>query len=118
MTDIVERLRLSVTKGHEPTDEDAIEAADEIERLREALQRAEGGRMSSNLVERLREQAWRRSGAPKMDAGHTKMLEWEAADVIERLRAISISMQHDQHIHVWRAHHLLRAQLIASAKAR
>jgi hypothetical protein len=34
MTDIVERLRLSVTKGHEPTDEDAIEAADEIERLR------------------------------------------------------------------------------------
>lgn len=33
MTDIVERLRLSVTKGHEPTDEDAIEAANEIERL-------------------------------------------------------------------------------------
>ena len=37
MTDIVERLRLSVTKGHEPTDELAIEAADEIERLRAAL---------------------------------------------------------------------------------
>ena len=33
MTDILERLRLSVTKGHEPTDEDAIEAADEIARL-------------------------------------------------------------------------------------
>jgi hypothetical protein len=32
--DLVERLRLSVTKGHEPTDEDAIEAAAEIERLR------------------------------------------------------------------------------------
>jgi hypothetical protein len=41
----------------------------------------------SDIVERLREQAWRRSGAPKMDAGHTKMLEWEAADEIERLRA-------------------------------
>jgi hypothetical protein len=37
MTDIVERLRLSVTKGHEPTDEDAIEAAAEIERLRNML---------------------------------------------------------------------------------
>ena len=34
MTDLVERLRLSVTKGHEPTDDLAIEAADEIERLR------------------------------------------------------------------------------------
>ena len=39
-------------------------------------------------IERLREQAWRRSGAPKMDAGHTKMLEWEAADEIERLRGL------------------------------
>jgi hypothetical protein len=35
--DIVERLRLSVTKGHEPTDEDAVAAATEIERLRAAL---------------------------------------------------------------------------------
>lgn len=34
MTDIVERLHQSVTKGHEPTDDLAIEAADEIERLR------------------------------------------------------------------------------------
>ncbi len=33
MSDIVERLRRSVTKGHEPTDEDAIEAADLIARL-------------------------------------------------------------------------------------
>jgi hypothetical protein len=33
MTDLVERLRKSVTRGHEPTDADAIEAADEIERL-------------------------------------------------------------------------------------
>ena len=40
----------------------------------------------SDIVERLRQQAWQRSGAPKMDAGHTKMLEWEAADEIERLR--------------------------------
>jgi hypothetical protein len=40
MTDIVERLRLSVTKGHEPTDDDALKAADEIERLREALEQA------------------------------------------------------------------------------
>ena len=38
MSDIVERLRRSVTKGHEPTDEDAMEAAVEIERLRAALQ--------------------------------------------------------------------------------
>lgn len=37
MSDIVERLRLSVTKGHEPTDENAIEAAAEIERLRNIL---------------------------------------------------------------------------------
>jgi hypothetical protein len=37
MTDIVERLRHSVTKGQEPTDDLAIEAADEIERLRAAL---------------------------------------------------------------------------------
>lgn len=36
MSDIVERLRLSVTKGHEPTDEDAIEARVEIETLRKA----------------------------------------------------------------------------------
>jgi hypothetical protein len=35
MTDLVARLRKSVTRGHEPTDADAIEAADEIERLRE-----------------------------------------------------------------------------------
>ena len=34
MTTLVERLRQSVTKGHEPTDDLAIEAADEIERLR------------------------------------------------------------------------------------
>jgi len=33
MTDIVERLRLSVTKGHEPSDQDAIDAITEIERL-------------------------------------------------------------------------------------
>ena len=39
----------------------------------------------SDIVERLREKAWRRSGAPKMEAGHAKMLEWEAADEIERL---------------------------------
>jgi len=38
VSDIVERLRRSVTKGHEPTDEDAMEAAVEIERLRAALQ--------------------------------------------------------------------------------
>jgi chromosome segregation ATPase len=42
----------------------------------------------SDLVERLRKQAWQRSGAPKMDAGHTKMLEWEAADEIERLEGL------------------------------
>jgi hypothetical protein len=41
----------------------------------------------TDIVERLRDQAWRRSGAPKMDAGHTKMLEWEAADEIARLQA-------------------------------
>lgn len=39
----------------------------------------------TDIVERLRKQAWQRSGAPKMDAGHTKMLEWEAAAEIERL---------------------------------
>lgn len=32
--DILDRLRRSVTKGFEPTDEDAIDAAAEIERLR------------------------------------------------------------------------------------
>ena len=41
-----------------------------------------------DLEERLRKQAWHRSGAPKMDAGHTKMLEWEAAAEIERLRGV------------------------------
>ena len=40
MADIVERLRLSVTKGHEPTDEDAIAAAAEIEWLREQIEDA------------------------------------------------------------------------------
>jgi len=34
---IVERLRFSVTKGQEPTDALALEAADEIERLQAAL---------------------------------------------------------------------------------
>lgn len=47
MTDIVERLRLSVTKGHEPTDEDAIEAAD-VERLRNTLQLHAGDCQSLN----------------------------------------------------------------------
>ena len=42
MTDLLERLRRSVTRGHEPTDEDAIEAADEIERLRAQLHYANG----------------------------------------------------------------------------
>jgi hypothetical protein len=37
--DILDRLRLSVTRGHEPTDEDAIDAAAEIERLRDGLRR-------------------------------------------------------------------------------
>ncbi len=37
MSDLVERLRESVTKGHEPTDELVVEAADEIERLRALL---------------------------------------------------------------------------------
>jgi hypothetical protein len=37
MGDLVGRLRASVTKGREPTDEDAIEAANEIERLKEKL---------------------------------------------------------------------------------
>lgn len=35
--DILDRLRRSVTKGHEPADEDAIDAAAEIERLRAEL---------------------------------------------------------------------------------
>ena len=47
------------------------------------------------IVERLREQAWRRSGAPKMDAGHTKMLEWEAADEIERLQLEIKMLNHE-----------------------
>lgn len=37
MTDIVERLRHSVTKGREPSDQDAIDAVTEIEQLRAAL---------------------------------------------------------------------------------
>jgi hypothetical protein len=36
--EIVKRLRQSVTRGYEPTDDLAIEAADEIERLRVALE--------------------------------------------------------------------------------
>jgi len=54
MTDIVERLRLSVTKGHEPTDEDAVEAADEIERLEAAIntQGAEIDRLCKMLLDR------------------------------------------------------------------
>jgi hypothetical protein len=40
MSDIVERLRTSITKGHEPTDELAIEAAAEIERLQVLLTEA------------------------------------------------------------------------------
>ncbi len=53
--DIVERLRQSVTKGHEPTDDLAIEAADEIERLRDKLV-ANGDLMTigKNEIERLR----------------------------------------------------------------
>jgi archaellum component FlaC len=55
--------------------------------------------MMTDVLERLREQAWRRSGAPKMDAGHTKMLEWEAADEIERLEkecfALAANQCHD-----------------------
>ena len=47
----------------------------------------------TDIAERLREQAWRRSGAPKMDAGHTKLLEWEAADEIERLRERVAALQ-------------------------
>lgn len=34
MSDIVEQLRMSVTRGHHPTDDLATEAAVEIERLR------------------------------------------------------------------------------------
>ena len=44
--DILDRLRRSVTKGFEPTDEDAIDAATEIERLRkerDELLEANGG---------------------------------------------------------------------------
>ena len=47
----------------------------------------------TDIVERLRAQAWRRSGAPKMDAGHTKMLEWEAADDIERLKGRIVDLE-------------------------
>jgi hypothetical protein len=47
----------------------------------------------TDIAERLREQAWQRSGAPKMDAGHTKMLEWEAADEIERLNQCVAELQ-------------------------
>ena len=39
----------------------------------------------NDLVERLRDQAWKRSGSPKMEAPHAKMLEWIAADRIEEL---------------------------------
>src|SRR5260370_39928201 len=39
--DIVKRLWLSVTKGHEPTDEGAIEAAAEIEQLRDWRKQAQ-----------------------------------------------------------------------------
>jgi hypothetical protein len=42
----------------------------------------------TSITEQLREQAWRRSGAPKMNSGHTKMVEWMAADEIERLHAL------------------------------
>jgi hypothetical protein len=48
--------------------------------------RAVKDRKMTDIVERLRKQAWQRSGAPKMDAGHSKMLEWMAADEIERLQ--------------------------------
>jgi chromosome segregation ATPase len=86
MTDIVERLRASVTKGHEPTDEDAIEAADEIERLRAALaeeiavarETDDALAKADAEIERLREVVVRMGCR----------LPSKAADEIERLRGI------------------------------
>jgi hypothetical protein len=53
--DILDRLRRSVTKGHEPTDEDAIDAAAEIERLRAALQwiEAQAGNVDPSLIKHM-----------------------------------------------------------------
>jgi hypothetical protein len=49
MTDLVARLRKSVTRGHEPTDADAIEAADEIDRLRIAVNIAKSARQTFKI---------------------------------------------------------------------
>jgi hypothetical protein len=55
MGDLVGRLRASVTKGREPTDEDAIEAANEIDRLREKLTLAQRWCIeAANEIERLK----------------------------------------------------------------
>jgi hypothetical protein len=98
MTDIVERLRLSVTRGHEPTDEDAIEAADEIERLL-AQHNADGRALefSENDRERLREatperfyeiEAWNdnlRAEIERSDKAWREMIDGRDAE-IGRLR--------------------------------
>lgn len=67
MSDIVERLRLRVTKGHEPTDEDAIDALAEIEQLRAEIdQQAKVYWEQVAKIERLRE-------------GHEKIIAWANA---------------------------------------
>ncbi len=40
--DLLERLRRSVTEGWHPTDDDALDAADEIERLRAEIEKLRG----------------------------------------------------------------------------
>jgi hypothetical protein len=60
----------------------------------------------SDIVERLREQAWRRTGSPKMEAPHAKTVEWEAADEIERLRADYERLWNDYHTEAGANSHL------------
>jgi hypothetical protein len=53
--------------------------------------------MSDDIVETLRDKAFRRCG-PTMEAVHTKHLEWIAADEIERLRDAIMKAQKALHM--------------------
>lgn len=46
-----------------------------------------------DIEEQLREQAMRRSGGPNMEATHTRMLEWKAADELASLRERAVSAE-------------------------
>lgn len=88
--DIVERLRLSVTRGHEPTDDDAIDAADEIEQLRQEHREHFETGVSAGLeegraeIERLRAALQRIADQDIADPNDIHMLSGVAWAALER----------------------------------